>query len=98
MENKTGTPDQSINFARAHNMQVYSRKRAALTGIEMVKLAQDSKMILASTDGDIIITGSDMHIAKFSNEEGSLSIEGKIDAFFYTDSKEKAPLIKRLLK
>jgi YabP family. len=73
-----------------------------VTGVEDVQGFSDDNITLSTTLGTLLIKGKNMHITRYSLEDGKLMIDGEIDSIAYTQSqrpKEKeGGMIKRIFK
>ena len=68
-----------------HKLLNSNRRAASLSGVLDV-ISFDLKEILLETEqGMLTIKGSDLHINRLSVEKGDVEIEGKLDAFLYSD-------------
>lgn len=72
-------------LANNHKLLASNRTTASLSGVLDV-ISFDLKEILLETEqGMLTIRGSNLHINRLSVEKGDVEIEGKIDAFLYSD-------------
>ena len=68
-----------------------------LTGVREVSEFDEHKIVLLTELGQLTITGSMLHIIKFSPNTGDLSLDGTIDSLVYTDeNKNKLGLWERV--
>ena len=68
-----------------HKLLASNPSTASLSGVLDV-ISFDLKEILLETEqGMLTIKGSDLHINRLSVEKGDVEIEGKLDAFLYSD-------------
>ena len=68
-----------------------------LTGVREVSEFDEHKIVLLTELGQLTITGSMLHIIKFSPKTGDLSLDGTIDSLVYTDeNKNKLGLWERV--
>jgi sporulation protein YabP len=70
---------------RQHGLSLENRSRAVLTGVSDVKSFHEEEVILDTAGGEMVITGKSLHIAKFTLEDGSLVMDGRIDAITYQE-------------
>lgn len=80
----------------SHSITVTDRKKLSMTGVSKVDGATETEISLTTCLGRLIITGSELKIAKFDDADGNLSITGNVDALKYTGA--KVPLLKRIFK
>ena len=68
-----------------HKLLASNRHMASLSGVLDV-ISFDLKEILLETEqGMLTIRGNDLHINRLSVENGDVEIEGRLDAFLYSD-------------
>lgn len=80
----------------SHSATVTDRKKLAMTGVAKVDGATDGEIVLTTALGRLVVTGSELKIAKFDDTDGNLTLGGNIDAIKYTAN--KLPLVKRIFK
>ncbi len=68
-----------------HTVHINNRAAIVLSGIEDVISFDETEIILKSSMGILSVEGEGMHIIQMSVETGDLSVEGRIDGFFYLD-------------
>lgn len=81
---------------KLHNINLESRAKTSMTGIEKVITSAPDELNLLSSEGGLKINGKELKIEHFSLTEGTLTFTGTVDAIKYTVA--KAPLFKRLFK
>ena len=73
-------------LANNHKLLASNRSMASLSGVLDV-ISFDLKEILLETEqGMLTIRGNDLHINRLSVEKGDVEIEGRLDAFLYSDT------------
>lgn len=80
----------------SHSIAVTDRKKINMTGVSKVDGATDTEVSLTTCLGRLVVTGSELKIAKFDDSDGNLSLGGNVDGIKYTAA--KVPLIKRIFK
>ena len=80
-----------------HTLNLTGRERAAVTGVSDVELFNEQLVSLSTLSGTLTIMGNALHISQLDLENGSLLVEGQIDAFEYDDRRKKRGL-SRLFK
>ncbi len=91
-EDRHGTTGQK------HSLSLDDRSRLAGSGIDEV-LSYDETSIVASCGGsELVIEGSSLVIISFERTSGRLSVEGRVDAVHYRDSKKHQSLLSRILR
>lgn len=79
-----------------HNITIESRKRALISGVEKVVDSNANAINLVTSDGALCIKGDGLKINAFSEADGSLSFEGRVDRMEYVGAKQ--PLLRRIFK
>ena len=79
-----------------HNVTVESRKRALVTGVEKVVDSDANAINLVTSEGALAIKGEGLKINSFSEADGTLSFDGRVDRMEYAGVKK--PLLRRIFK
>ncbi len=66
-----------------HNVCLYDRARAELSGISEVESFHDEGILLIAPFGEVSIEGENLKIDSFSVETGKICITGKITGILY---------------
>lgn len=69
---------------------VNDRNQLFLDAVEAVRDFSDSLLILSTKYGDVFVEGEGMKILNLSEKEGTVSIVGKIDGFYFRSPKKKS--------
>ncbi len=72
-----------------HDVFIYGRSRAELTGISDVISFCDGSVTLTCPDGDMYIEGSSLKIESFDSKSGKIVINGHIDGVVYLAEGER---------
>ena len=83
----TGGDKSTISIP--HCVNVEDRNKITLTGVSDVDSFDEQTVTVITSDGELSIRGSGLHIGKLSTDTGEMSIEGRIDALVYTDNEPK---------
>ena len=70
---------------QAHHLELSRREKGTVTGVLEVIAFDEHEILLKTSQGMLTIKGSDLHINRLSVEKGDVEIEGKLDAFLYSD-------------
>lgn len=79
-----------------HSVSITDRKKASVTGVIAVDGASDTELALTTCLGRLVISGSELKIVKFDDNDGNLAFTGNVDAIKYAQT--KPPLLKRIFK
>ncbi len=66
-----------------HSLQLDNRERLSLSGVEDVESFDEESMVIATVQGVLLLSGSELHIQKYNVDSGELVIEGNIDELVY---------------
>ncbi len=76
----------SDEFEReSHSLKLDNRQSLEMSGIKDVGAFNEEVINAVSTQGDIIIKGSSLHVDELNLETGVLRVSGKIGALAYSD-------------
>lgn len=79
-------------------LNLEDRKRLTVTGVRSMGAATPSCVACRTGLGDLTVKGSQLHILKFSQEEGLLIVDGNVDSIAYAAAQDKKPFWKRMWK
>lgn len=74
--------------AKTHSISMENRTKLNITGVEDVESFDENAIIMNTSQGDLIVRGTGLHIGRISLDVGQLSVEGSISELSYED---KAP-------
>ena len=77
--------EERTTVSKNHKLVVNNRKTSLVTGVLDVLSFDLNEVFLETEQGMLTIKGSDLHINRLSVEKGDVEIEGKLDAFLYSD-------------
>lgn len=77
---------------------IENRKKLVLDGVSHVIGFDEGYVSLDTKLGRVVIEGEGMKIESLSKEEGTIYIIGDISAVFYTETKEKNGVLRRIFK
>lgn len=81
------------------SVTLQSRRKLTITGVEDVESFDESTIVLYTTEGLLVIRGTDLHIEKLSIDGGELNLEGTVDSLNYEDvSSKSSGFFSRLFK
>ena len=67
----------------------YDREQLTVAGVEDVDRFDETGIVMTTSAGVLIITGSNLHIGKLSLEGGELHVDGQIDSLAYEDDRRQ---------
>lgn len=78
--------EELINNRMQHKLILNNRNSLSITGVTEVLSFDVKEILLETTEGMLMIRGSEMHVTKLTVEKGEVAIEGRIDSFTYSES------------
>lgn len=80
-----------------HKLSMDNRKYVSMTGVKDVRSFDEQELVLETEAGMLLIKGNGLHVGKLTLEKGELDIEGRIDSFAYSGSKDGAGVGKSVI-
>ena len=81
---------EEIGMARGHHyLHMEGREQLTVAGVEDVDRFDETGIVMTTSAGTLIITGSNLHIGKLSLEGGELHVDGQIDSLQYEDDRRE---------
>jgi len=94
--------DGNMNAAmRPHQLTLEGRTRAKLSGVTAVSCFNEQEIVLETSEGEVALLGSGLHIGQLNLEEGQLDVTGEIAGVEYNgpvNRKERRGLFARKKK
>lgn len=78
--------DEKNRINIPHNVVIEDRKRITVSAVNDVDSFNDQSIIAFTPLGELTISGTGLHINRFSTEEGELAVEGEIASISYSDN------------
>ncbi|MBO5415806.1 MAG: sporulation protein YabP [Clostridia bacterium] len=71
---------------QVHGIALEMRKHMEITGVREVVSFDDVCVVLKTVCGELTAEGKEMKINILDTERGVVTLDGKVDAIFYTDT------------
>lgn len=84
-----------------HKLTLMARKALSVTGVKEVISFDTKEVVLATTQGMLVIRGDGLNVNRLLVDKGEVDIEGRIDSMVYAERKngnKEETLWKRLLR
>ena len=83
-----------------HHVVLEERRSLTVSGVEDVERFDDTAIVLSTSRGTMVVSGSELHIEKLSLDGGDLKVEGEIDAISYEEDQRggRGGFFSRLLR
>ncbi len=93
-------PQQRTSTASPHTLILESRSQLSLSGVTDVDRFDEREIVLFTSQGELTITGCDLHINAVSVESGNMTVEGDIWGVCYGDRDRRNPvsLLRKLFR
>lgn len=90
----------SADNQKTSGITLKERKNMCVFGVEEVMSFDDEGAHLRCSDGELFIEGKNVRIQSLDVENGSVTLEGQINAVYYTDdeSKKRGGVFGRLMR
>ena len=72
------------------------RTALELTGVEEVVSYDENNIVVTTYLGQLTLDGEGLNIVQLNLEEGIVSVEGRINALYYMEQREKKTLLSRI--
>ena len=84
------TSDSEKNtVALPHCISMEDRSKLFITGVRDVDSFDEETVTVVTSEGELAVKGSGLHIGKLSTDTGEMTVEGRIDALVYSDEVQK---------
>ena len=81
---------EESGMARGHHyLHMEGREQLTVAGVEDVDRFDETGIVMTTSAGTLIITGSNLHIGKLSLEGGELHVDGQIDSLQDEDDRRE---------
>ena len=90
--------ERSKMSARSHNIILEDRSHLSVSGVDDMDSFDDKQIVIKTAKGNLILRGSDLHIAKLSLETGELIVTGLFTDIGYEETSAGGSLWSRLFK
>ena len=75
-----------------HSLTLENRNTLTITGLTDIDRFDEREIVVFTGQGELSITGRELHILSVSLETGDLTVEGEIWGLLYGDKDKRAPL------
>ena len=82
----------------SHNVIMENRRILSLSGVRDVEGFDERSVTLLTELGELIVRGLELHISRFDQDTGELTLDGEVSELIYTEAEpEKKGFFSRLL-
>lgn len=72
-----------------HNLILEDRRLLTVSGVSDVDSFDDQTVVIFTEQGELTVTGENLHISRLSIETGELLMEGKVSGLSYAESEQR---------
>lgn len=74
---------QKVTAAVPHNIIMENRKNLRISGVKDIDSFTESRIVLSTVMGELIIKGDDLHVITLEAESGDFSMTGCVNSISY---------------
>ncbi len=93
---------EELNAKKTHKIQIMNRQTTNLSGVSDVISFDEKEVVLETERGMLTIRGDGLHVSRLTLEKGEVDVEGRVDAFQYSDGAagrgKESSLISRMFR
>lgn len=82
--------------AKAHHIIMEERSKLSITGVEDVASFDEDEIVMRTSQGNLIVRGSGLHIGKLTLDSGEVAIDGLVTELCYEETTGGGSLWSRL--
>jgi len=93
-------PEEKKVIKSQHNVIMESRRNLVVSGVMDIDSFDEQTVVVFTEQGELTISGSNLHINKIDVDTGDLLMEGEIDTLAYSDNqpRQKGGFLTRLFR
>ncbi len=81
---------------KQQSVSLAERSRLVVSGVEEVESFDEGRIVMRTVLGELVVTGSGLHVGRLSLETGELTVEGSISGLNYGEERAEGSLWSRL--
>ena len=83
---------------KPHSLSMEGRRRLSISGVEDVESFDEQQIVMRTSEGGLVICGTELSVSRLSVETGDVSVQGHVTELCYTEpAGERRGLLARLL-
>ena len=80
------------------NIMLEGRKKLKVSGVKDIDSFSETKVVLNTVLGELLIKGEDLHIIMLETETGDFSLEGKVSSVIYSSFSSNANFFRKIFR
>ena len=89
--------EKAKTAVKPHSISMDDRCRLSVTGVDDVESFDEATVVMNTSQGNLIVRGSGLHIGKISLDVGEIKVEGMITDLSYEEKTRSGGFWSRLL-
>ena len=89
---------KEINIASPQNIILENRKALRISGVKDIDCFTESRIVLNTTLGELVIKGEDLHINSLETTTGEFSLNGDVRSLVYNSFRSESGLLSRFFR
>jgi len=89
---------KDIKVASPHNIILENRKNLRISGVKDIDCFTESKIVLNTVLGELVIKGDDLHINALETSTGEFSMCGEVKSLVYNSFKSGSGIVSRFFR
>ena len=81
-----------------HNIIMENRRELRISGVKDIDSFTETKIVLSTVMGELVIKGEDLHVSALELETGDFSMTGKIKSLCYNSFSSSENLFSRMFR
>lgn len=81
-----------------HNITLECRKKLKISGVKDIDSFSETKVVLNTVMGELVIKGEDLHIIMLETETGDFSMNGNVSSLVYNSFSTNANIFRKLFR
>lgn len=81
-----------------HHIHLEERGTLSISGVMEVESFDEESIVLSTSQGGLVVRGSNLHIEELSLDGGDLKVEGAVDSLTYEEQPVRGGFFARLLR
>lgn len=82
--------------AKEHRLELINRASLAVSGVEDVESFDETEIVMNTSQGNLIVRGSGLHIGKINLDVGEIKVEGVINDLSYEEVSQAGGFFSKL--
>lgn len=82
--------------AKEHRVELLGRASLAVTGVEDVESFDENEIVMNTSQGNLTVRGSGLHIGKINLDVGEIKVEGVINDLSYEEISSAGSIFSKL--